>query len=618
MLRFSRSPDQAAESKPRIVDGAAAKTWLAGMTKPGSVANLLEIAEVLQALGAGGNANGAAGLHPYRKYAIAERIRGVLLQVLAERAREDNFAALPLPDGFGLQFWPAVDAASALRDLYAWLISQLPEKPDALESAGNDGPADTAPSAAYVSRVHALQRALDVNAQAMILIQRARWPVPPALWERHCTLGQLVRDLDCQDDEVVDVLKASATKTCRAAFVLPVMIALADPAARSIGEFDLIRMASQRWSTKVGFRIERRTDTPQTPLRPVANPGPTVVLGNWALRFDMQNAIQSIDRRLEALAEGRSPREVGIGDGLRAAAALELLTMLRQRWGGASSPPNIDSPDRPWRAAPADTQVLAFVGMPTRDGTMREADANGSGGSSGSNAARPQITYDYQRMKQSAITRPRDMIERDRIDSLLANAETWSVSAEATDALRCVRKHARPRVGLHRLIGLKLGDREAEAPFLLGWVEALQGVTLEDEDRRVRAIGAHTVRVRLAPGLPIVIRASIDEVDLDCAFLLAPASGDGPPRSRALRSPAFVPMQSDSGLKASMDVQRQDKDGWHAVRAASREYGLVLPHASFRPQRLVRAVHEGSLAVLRLEELMMRGADFDLVRFTPL
>jgi hypothetical protein len=44
----------------------------------------------------------------------------------------------------------------------------------------------------------------------------------------------------------------------------------------------------------------------------------------------------------------------------------------------------------------------------------------------------------------------------------------------------------------------------------------------------------------------------------------------------------------------------------------------VLPHACFRPQRVVRAVRAGALALLRLEELMMRGSDFDLVRFTPL
>ncbi len=614
MLRFSRSPDPAAENKPRIVDGAAAKVWLAGMPQPGSVANLLEIAEVLHALGATGEVNGAAGLHPYRKYAIAERIRGVLLHVLAERGREDNFAALPLSDTFGLQFWPAVDAASALRDLYAWLVSQLPEKPAAIDGAGGDGTAESAPSAVFVSRVHALQRALDVNAQAMLLVQRARWPVPAPLWERHCTLGQLVRDLDCQDDEVADVLRASATRTCRAAFVLPVMIALADPAARTIGEFDLIRMAAQRWSTKVGFRIERRNDSAQAPVRPVSNPGPTIVLGNCLLRFDMQNTIQSIDRRLEALAEGRSPREVGIGDGLRAPAALELLTMLRQRWG-AVAPQNVDAPDRLWRLASTDgpaQQVLAFVGMPTRDGALRDKEKPGP---------RTQSAYDYQRIDHGAIAKPREDIDRDRATQLFAHAETWTVVAEAADALRCLRKHARPRLGLQRLIGFKLGDRDGggdpgAGTFLLGWVEALQGTTVEDDDRRVRALGAHTVRVRLAPGLPVVIRATIDDVDLDCAFLLAPASGDVPPRARAMRSPTFVPLQSDSGLKSNLS--RQEKDAWQPVRASPREYGLVLPHASFRPQRLVKVVSEGSLAVLRLEELMMRGADFDLVRFTLL
>ena len=620
MLRFSRSDEPSVEKKPRIVDGAGAKTWLAGMSQPGSVANLLEIAEVLNALGARGEENGAPALPPSRKFAIAERIRGVLVHVLVERAREDSFATLPLADEFSLRFWPAIDAVSALRDAYAWLVSQLPETSAEIGDVpqSSEGSGASAGSGFSLSRVDALQRALDLNAQAMLVIQRARWPVPASMWERHCTLGQLVRDLDCQDIEITDAQRTSATRTCRAAFVLPIMVALADPASRSVVEFDVIRVAAQRWSKKVGFRIERRSsknagaihaDAINAPARPVPNPGPSVALGNFLLRFDTQSAMTSIDKRIEALDEGKLPREVGIGDSLRPQAARELLLSLRQRWGSVA-PPDIAAPDRAWRNATSESQVLAMVGMPGRDDAFHEADLGAI-----SQLGRGQDTYAYQRMKHGGITRPREVVEADRIDHLLASAETWTLAAESPDAIRCVRKHAKPRIGLNRLIGLKLGSRDQAAPLLLGWVEAIQGTTLEDDERRVRHTSAHSVRVRLAPGLPQVVRASIDDAELACAFLLSPSAGGS--RTPASRPGTYVPMQSDSGLQPS-ELREPDSDGWQAVRAAPREYGLVLPHATFRPLRLVRVVRDGVLAVLRLEELLMRGADFDLVRFTPL
>ena len=354
MLRFSRSDVSSDDRKTRIVDGPAAKAWLARMAQPASTDNLAEIRQVLETLGAQGAQDRVAALTAERKFAIADRIRGVVLPLLGDRAREDRFTVLPLDDDFSQHFWAAVNAATALRDVYAWLVSQLPEVPARPEpSIGDDRDAtpDATPAAHhFVTRVGALHRALDVNAYVMLCVQRARWAVPAVLWERHCTLGQLVRDLDCQDIEVSDALRVSATKTCRAAFVLPVMIALADPSVRTGVEFEMIRMAAQRWSAKVGFRLEKRSDGAAPPARPVVHPGPTVTLGACVLRFDTQSALHSIDKRLEALAEGRSPREAGIGDSLRPQVARDLLLVLKQPDLGTSltylpaSPPTSTHP----------------------------------------------------------------------------------------------------------------------------------------------------------------------------------------------------------------------------------------------------------------------------------
>ena len=604
MFRFSRSESPPAPKKARIVDGAAAKAWLAAMSQPGSVGNLAEIAEVLHTLGALGD--GAVPLQPERKFAIAERIRGVLLPIVNERGAGARFALLPLDDDYVAHFWAAIDAAVALRDVYAWLVSQLPDVPEPGEptlpgGVAAGGPVVNGAAGPFVSGVGALQRALDVNAQVLMCIQRARWSVPVSLWERHCVLGQLVRDLDCQDVEVNDVVRVGITRTCRSAFVMPILIALADPSARNTAEFEVVSMAARRWSAKAGFRLERRSDGAAAPVRPVANPGPTVAVGNYVLRFDTQSAMLSIDRRLDALAEGKSPREVGIGDSLRAQAARDLLLLLRQRWG-AVSPADIDSPDRLWRASAPGLEVAAVVGMPS-DTSPKAAGATKAG----------RNPYAYQQDRPGVVTRPRVDVEGERIEQLFAGAETWSLAAEASDAVRCIRKYGRPRIGLQRLIGLKLGPHDREAPFLVGWTEALQGSAPESGDQ-ARPGNAHAVRVRLAPGLPQLLHASIDGVDLDCAILLVPgavaASGGRP------RPVTFVPMLSDGIVDPA--IQAAADEGWDAVRASPRDYGLILPHAAYRPLRVVKASRRGVPAVLRLEELMMRGADFDLVRFIPL
>ena len=614
MLRFSRTDDPAPDKKTRIVDGVGAKAWLAGMAQPASVENLREITQVLLALGALGVQDGTATLTPARKFAIAERIRGLLLQTLNDRNRGDRFAGLPLDDDFVTHFWTVADAASALRDVYAWLVSQLTDAPVLSESSVLPGePPGVTSQASLVSGVGALHRALDVNAQLLTWIQRARWPVPAPMWERHCVLGQLVRDLDCQDIEVADALRASITKTCRAAFAMPVLVALADPAARGGTEFELVRMAAQRWSAKVGFRLERRADAAPAagaavPARPVANPGPTVMLGSYQVRFDTLSALASIDKRLVALSEGQTPREVGIGDGVRPEAARDLLLLLKQRWG-AVLPRDIDSPDRSWRAAAPGIPVMALVGLPVAGGKRRDGSV--------ATALRPgQRPYGGRSTHHDGITRPREQVESERLEALLHDTETWTLDAESSDAVRCIRRYPRPRIGLQRLIGLRLGTAgEAPAPLLMGWVEALQCAPL-GEGGAPRPSAAHTVRVRLAPGLPQLLHASIDDVEVEGVFLLAPGGG-ATLEGRQPRAPAFVPMLSQPGLDPATFALRE-ADGWEAVRASPREYGLILPAASFRLHRLVKAGRRGVVAMLRLEELMMRGADFDLVRFTPL
>jgi hypothetical protein len=603
MLRFSRSEIAPADPKVQIVDGPAAKAWLAGMAQPATRENLAEITQVLYALGAQG-AEESVAMQPRRKFAIADRVRATILPLLTATYGEDRFKVLPVDDEVARHFWAVAEAALALRDVYAWLVSQLPKAPAAIDVLDSEEVEAATATVSAVSATTALHRALDLSAFVLVAIQRGHWAVPPALWDRHCVLGQLVRDLDCQDVDTVDALRLSATKTCRAAFVFPILVALADPAARSGPEFEVARMGAQRWSARVGFRLERQEDGAPPPQRPVSTPGPTVVFGATVVRFDTQSMLHSIDKRIAALNEGLSPREAGIGDLLRAPTALELLASLKQRWG-AKTPQEIDSPDRAWRASNGLSIVVA-VGMPSRDGPTAASHGIPPSGRS---------TYKYQRSREGAITQTREELDRARVEQLFERAETWSIVAESPDAIRCIRKHPRPRIGLSRLVSLRMGSDQRGTAFLLGWVEALQGSTTVLDDGIIRSTSAHQVRVRLAPGVPQLLQASADDLEIEAAFLLVPG-GDADAGRRAGRVVPFVPMLSDSGLRNSLVVE--DGDGWDNVRRTPRDYGLVLPHACFRPQRVIKATRQGAFAMLRLEELMMRGSDFDLVRFTPL
>ena len=612
MLRFQRNEPSAAALQPRVVDTASTKAWLASFGQLGNPESLAAIGSFLDGLGAAGQGSGDTDLGPDRKCRIADRVRTAITKVLAERSRDGEFGTVPLAEREVALLWPAIETASALRDVYAWLASQLPERPTTIgideeeAASAGDSQGSAHNSTLATTRVDALHRALDINAQILALIQRAHIVVPTSLWERHCALGQMVREIDCQDAEVLDPQRASVTSTCRAAFVAPVLIALADPAARSEAEFNAIHAAALRWAGKVGFRIASNPDAVGLPVRPVANPGPSLMLGRHAVRFDTQSLVNALERRLTALADGKTPRELGLSDALGVPATRALLLVLMQRWGPVA-PIAIDAPDRAWRSAASEAPLLAVVGMPGKEGAPRNATLGYTTGA--------YATYDYQRMKEGGITRSREAIDNARIEHLLDSAESWSLVAEAPDALRCVRRHERLGLRLHQLVGVKLGARDSRTPFLLGWTEALQQITLQSEDGSAQPTSNHAVRVRLAPGVPQILRVSADDTEIDCAFLLAPAVAESKKAYPFSQAQAYDPLRSGPDMSASIMVP---ESGWSAVRAAPRDYRLVLPLATYRPLRVLRAVLDGTAAVLRLEDLLMRGADFDLVRFTPL
>jgi hypothetical protein len=293
------------------------------------------------------------------------------------------------------------------------------------------------------------------------------------------------------------------------------------------------------------------------------------------VRLDTQKLLKSVARRTIFLDEGKTPQAIGLGDSIGLASARQLLTSLQRSWG-AVSPESIEFPEHNWRPSPSEF-ALAVVGLSGPPDAPVKGTVAPAGGSS----------YDYMRLRDDGVTKSADDADRDQMLRLLEDAETWSVVGETADSVLCLRRHTRPGLSLGHIIGLKLGGKASAIPFLLGAVQGLQQGINDDHEGVARPATTHLVRVRLLVGVPHIVKAAVDQVQLDGVFLMLPRQGP-----------------------ASIDTV------WERARESSEQFSLVVPLATFRPSRIVRVVAGGLAAVVRLNELMTRGLDFDQVSFT--
>lgn len=565
MPRFRHSNDQQTRREfSAIQDATTCKAWLATFAAFEGAENLRRVAEFIGDLMEG-------PLAPARKYEMIDRVRVGLYGAARERVHDNDLRNVPLTAAEAESVWALIDTLEDLREAYELLITRLANASTGEVSAAAVHEAGGAPT-----KVMALHRALDLNAHVLVLYLRMRVAVPERLWDQHCRMGQLARQLGCQNEKVDDPLRASLTDTCREAFNIPLLLALSDPTMLSQQEFQTAYTSSSRWAGKVGYRIDSATELGSAPVRPASNPGPVIQLcsNEHQVRLDTQRALKSIERRLDLLESGSTPQSVGLGDGVSAATARALLRGLVRRWG-AIMPESIDFPEQLWRPSPSEF-ALAVTGLSqVTDGLHRQGTPTA-----------PASTYEYHRMRDDALTRSHGEIERARIERLLEDAETWSVAGETADSVLCMRRHFRPRLSLGQLIGLKLGGKVGPIPFLLGSVQGLQQGINDNSQGVARPASTHLVRVKLIPGLPQAVRAAVDQIELQWVYLLVPNT----------------PAANDEAI-------------WEQVRADPENYSLVLPLASFRPARTMRVVARGLATALRLEELITRGLDFDHVRF---
>jgi hypothetical protein len=552
-----------------IVDAQRARAWLATVVPLESGSNLTLVAELIGELMEG-------SLPAERKYQVLEPLRSSLCGILLERVRSIEYRSVPLSMADAEQMWALIDTVESLREGYEYLITRLGDAPLASMVEGRDAKIEIDPPP---TRVMALARALDLNALVLLFYQRMRVAIPERLWDQHCRLAQLARQLKCHSDVVDDPLKVSLAETPRAAFNIPVLVALADPTALTPQEFQALVNCAVRWGGKVGYRIDSASELGTLPQRPAINPGPMVSLASeeHLVRLDTQKLLQSVARRIEYLDDGKSPQSIGMGEAISQQSARALLNDMLRHWGTVS-PESIEFPDQNWRPSPSEF-ALAVVGL-----------AAPSTAPAASGSVQPQggSSYDYLRMRDDALTKGADEQERHQIMSLLEDAETWSVVGETADSVLCLRRHTRPGLSLGHVVGVKLGGKVSNVPFLLGAVQGLQQGINDDHEGVARPASTHLVRVRLLPGMPRVVKAAVDQIEIEGVFLMLP------------------------GNDASASVENV----WDRARHSSAGFSLVVPLATYRPARILRVVAGGLAAVVRLEDLISRGLDFDQVSFT--
>jgi hypothetical protein len=525
------------EKLDMVRDATSCKAWLAGVAPKDSERAIPAYGALLRSLE-------SRGLAPGVLLDILEVLRGPVLSALRVAIRDIEYRALPLDADEWAQFLAQRALATALHAAYTNLVPQLP---DSL-------PAKAAPqgTVAVIPRVQAIQRGLDMQARIIASQYRARVTPPQSDWDELCTLAEVARDLRCLDDEVPDLLSPDRMETCRAAFVFPILLRLSLPATLTAPEFGVARMCARSWAGKVGFRIDPGTAPAGE------SPGPAFpISAEHYIRLDTQRLLQSLQRRVQGLREGKTPQELGFDAKLSPQTCRYTLQRLAAAWVR-----QIDGAHA-FRQHPVGGFAQAFIGIPKAEAPAVPRGPHGYGEGAG--------PYQYlKRLDDTVSVVSRETDEGpSRIDRLFADTERWDVVSESADGFVFRRRERLPRVNLGNLVGLRLGN--AGAPFLLGYVVSLRQCGLEETSGGAEAI--HEVGVKLLPGLPEPVSFQLDEGATEEAFHLK------------------------------------------ATAAMGGATTLVVPLATFREPTQVKLFQEARHRDVRLDALLMRGMDFDHVRF---
>lgn len=313
---------------------------------------------------------------------------------------------------------------------------------------------------------------------------------------------------------------------------------------------------ARRWSGKLVLRNELPADLSAVPinidLASSLPPSPFPIRNAGQARFlDTYDLAASIKMRLSALAEGRSPAELQLGEDCSQPACEQLLRHLYQRWckGGMQRPADRHA---------ANEAIELVAGFETIWFQL-----------SGSPFKQPRSSDELLRREREEIATFGNVRERRDVQmadmSKLRVISNWQSVNEGTAGLRLVRavnavNADNVRIGVGQLVAVKKTGSGTFVPASIRWL-------MLDEHGQLHA-GVH-----LMPGVPTAV--SIRSAGLNA--------------TQEKWRPAFVVLSADA-LPLEM----------------------VLPTGVFRPNRVIDVT--GSAArQYKMMQLVERGEDFERV-----
>ncbi|HEY6895687.1 MAG TPA: hypothetical protein VI279_00360 [Rhodocyclaceae bacterium] len=294
---------------PSFRTAAEAKDWAATLPLASPALALAELRSELDRLN-------TVALPTAERLSTVDALGKTLLYVQEESAK--RYVGKPLPLLAGEQM--VLDAAVGLDR--AVLLNYL----RCVEQAAGDNKLLAA----------ALERSFAALADLQLTLLRARRLLPASAWR---LTGELLQTLEAQGlgkTEVSHLLRHGNPTTPLAAAGELFLMAAASPHELSLRHLGWAARWARRWGSKLELAATPPSDLAATPLcidlagaqAPRTNP----YSGDGA-RFIETGALRvSIKARLAALADGRSPVELGLGDDCPAPACEALLKTLYQRW----------------------------------------------------------------------------------------------------------------------------------------------------------------------------------------------------------------------------------------------------------------------------------------------
>ena len=472
---------------------------------------------------------------------ILERLRGPIVIAQEENAKRFTFKPLPLGHVESVAFGQACELWLALLRAYG-----------RLRRAAIRGRPELAGSVALLC-----ERVIECTGELIDAHFLASREVGEDQWHWLHEAYALAERRGVADVAIADSRsRRSASSTCTAAYVRPLMLALVHPCGLRERELAWARQWTHRWAAKVrvgppprserGYCVDLAGATgPLWDKGPEGQEGSSATDGGQAAvrHLDFADVGRSIKWRLKKLEEGAQPAELGLGRGCTQPVAGELLTMLHSCWTRAPK-----SRQFPRRVAHAAAELAS--------GMARIHAALG-----GEVIVTHIRHWDYNRRDTEQIHNVRHAAAFETRHNR-TGAEQWNSLDESAAGFRLRRYGPGERLAQRQLVALRPRGAQHFILCELRWLA--QGTD------RTLTVG---VRALVGYAQPASVR---------------PVSED---RTAPFSYALTIPVARDLPVSVVLP------GGWH------------------QPGRMLELRAEGQILRIRLTELLARGYDFDHARF---